>query len=138
MTKKKTAIAFLCLTAMAWGAYPQDQLTLALDDPLYRILEICAIRGIIPPMSAVKPYTIREIDRSVELALQNAGLMSEEERSMLEGLKTGYSPDESTPVKIDAGEGSSIRFDFSIQQNLGQLAHLVRQQHRDIRLRRHQ
>jgi hypothetical protein len=109
---RKSLGVLIFLSAFASGAFPQDLFTLDLGDPLYRIVEICEIRGMIPPISAVKPYGIGEIRRSVETALENTTLMSEDEAAILTGLRIGCLDKEASVARIDAWAGSDLRFNL--------------------------
>jgi hypothetical protein len=112
MGKKAAFPIFLLLALCAPLGAAQEQLSVDIDDPLYRLLEICDIRGIIPPISAVKPYSLTGIRKAINLALGSNDFLSSEELFILETYRDKLMRDVKT-LSIAGIEDSDFRMDLS-------------------------
>jgi hypothetical protein len=81
---KLVAASVFLLTVSVTALWAQDQLPVDIDHPVYRVIEMCSIRGIIPRVSAMKPYTRREVREYVRAAMEDAGSLTQGELSILE------------------------------------------------------
>jgi hypothetical protein len=84
LRSKAFAFASLLILTVLPGTAAQEQLSADLSDPLlYILLEICSLKGALPPLSAVKPYRAGEVRRLLQEALDEPGRLSSRELSLL-------------------------------------------------------
>jgi hypothetical protein len=84
-------------------------------DPVYRVIDICSMRGVIGPLSGVKPYSRRDIRGYIEKALLSRERFSAAEAETLEGMLRRLS-DGTAAVWLNAAGGSDFRADISNPQ----------------------
>ncbi len=110
MRRVWTAVLLAAIGASALLA--QDQLPVALEDPVYIVIELCALRGIIPEVSAVKPYTRRQVREYVSAALEDPGSLSAQEISILQRAREDFS-EKPSPASIQLDARSDLRAGLS-------------------------
>jgi hypothetical protein len=85
LRKPSFARVLFLLILVSAGAAAQEQLSVDLSDPLlYTLLEICSLKGVLPPLSAVKPYRLGEVRRLLRQALDNPGRLTTREVARLQ------------------------------------------------------
>ncbi|MCF7941080.1 MAG: hypothetical protein K9M84_05690 [Spirochaetia bacterium] len=81
----KRSIAAGCLLLMLAGtAYARQYTSIDLDDPVYKVLDSLELRGLIPPMPEVKPYTRAQVISALASATGAGSSLSEHERVLIE------------------------------------------------------
>ena len=80
---RQLGLSTLLMIACACALHAQEQLPVDIDDPVYPLLEIAAIRGLVAPGSAVKPYSEREVRSRLDAA-RAAERLSPAERRILD------------------------------------------------------
>ena len=99
----------LCLLGLP-GATAQEQLAVDLSDPLvYTLVEICSLKGVLPPVSAVKPYRYRDLRQMLHSAVDSPGRLSGRELSLLRRILEGLRPTNSGPTRAEVGAESDFR-----------------------------
>lgn len=76
--------AFVCL--IPYHTEGQSQLSVPVEDPVYSILEICSIRGILPQISRVRPYSKGTVESYMHAIGSNASLLTDYEKAVLDTL----------------------------------------------------
>lgn len=110
--RRRTCLSVLLAAAWVRALHAQVELPVDVDDPVYPVLEIAAIRGLVPPDSAVKPYSVGEVRRRLDAA-RAADTLDSPERAVLDGLAEDFpSGDAPAAYPVAAGE-SAIRTDLS-------------------------
>ena len=109
---RKGGLSILLMIACACVLHSQEQLPVDVDDPVYPILEISAIRGLVTPGSAVKPYSEREVRNRLDAARSGAGL-SPDERLILDEMAKGFPKGDAPVAYLEAAGSSSFRVDLS-------------------------
>jgi hypothetical protein len=113
---KASAIAFCALLGLTMlpGAAAQEQLSADLSDPLlYTLLEICSLKGVLPPLSAVKPYRVGEARRLLQTALDNPGRLSARERALLQQVFDRLPPAANRLARAQVAARSELRANLS-------------------------
>ncbi len=111
--KALALLSLLGLTGLP-GALAQEQLSADLSDPLlYTLLEICSLRGVLPPLSAVKPYRTGEVRRLLQAALDNPERLSARERTLLRQAWERLPPPSTRLARAEASAESELRADLS-------------------------
>ena len=85
--RMKQALLLICLLASFAIPLPaQSHTSVSLDSPIYHILELAEMRGLISPLSGVRPYTRSVVIGAIHelLATGNAGRLRASERQILE------------------------------------------------------
>ncbi len=96
------------------GATAQEQLAVGLSDPLiYTLVEICSLKGVLPPVSAVKPYRYRDLRQLLQSALDSPGRLSARELSLLRRIWDGLPPATSRAARAEVGAESDFRANLS-------------------------
>ncbi|OHD76097.1 MAG: hypothetical protein A2V99_03510 [Spirochaetes bacterium RBG_16_67_19] len=96
------------------GAPAQEQLAADLSDPLlYTLLEICSLKGALPPLSVVKPYRAGEVRRLLQAALDNPGRLSPRELSLLRQLRDRLPPASASLARAQVEMESAFRANLS-------------------------
>ncbi len=106
-------ISILLWTALTCPLQAQGELPVDIDDPVYPLLEICEIRGALPPLSALKPYTEREVRGYLATAIAKKDALTAEELSALEGIEKGFARGDAPPVYFEAAGASDFRVDLT-------------------------
>ncbi len=105
-------LSALLVIACASVVHSQEQLPVDVDDPVYTILEISAIRGLVAPDSAVKPYSEREVRSRLDAARAGPSL-SASEREILDETAKGFPKGDAPVAYLEAAGESSFRADLS-------------------------
>jgi hypothetical protein len=105
---------FLVLGAAA----AQDQLSVDLDDSVYPLIKFCSIRGLITSVSAVKPYSNREIRELLSAALGNGQCLSAREKPILEEMYERFQEDASTTSRLELGGEADFRSSLGAQTSV--------------------
>jgi hypothetical protein len=103
-----TLLVILCACALD----AQEQLPVDLDDPVYPVIEIAAIRGIVAPGSAVKPYSESEVRSRLDAARAGQGLSPAESR-VLDEMAKRYPKGDAPVAYLEATGTSGFRADLS-------------------------
>lgn len=93
------------------GIHSQTHLTIPLDDPVYHILDIAHIRGALPRLSSVRPFTQTAVIEHLRLIQSQGHLFTESERAILDSFYSAYTP-LPKPLRFDLGLDSDIRTDL--------------------------
>jgi hypothetical protein len=102
-------LPFLCLLRLT-GAGAQEQLSVDLSDPLvYTLLEICSLKGVLPPLSAVKPYLYRDLRALLQRAVENPGRLSARELSLLRQVQDRLPPPLTRAAQAELSAGADFR-----------------------------
>jgi hypothetical protein len=109
---RRLGLAALLMTVLAVVLRAQEQLPVDVDDPVYTLLEIASIRGLVSPGSAVKPYTEREVRSRLDAARAGERL-SPVERAILDGMAKGYPKGDAPVAYLEATGESGFRVDLS-------------------------
>ena len=108
---KRRGVLHLLIALSAVTLQAQDQLPVAVDHPVYRLIEMCAIRGLIPSASAIKPYTRREVGEYLSAAMANAGSLTRAELSILENTYAEFKiPASNADVVINEESEAGLGF----------------------------
>ncbi len=110
MTRRGVLLLLIALSAATLRA--QDQLPVDVGHPVYRLIEICAIRGLIPRASATKPYTRREVREYLGAAKANAGSLTPAELAILDDACAEFQVREQT-AELVMKEESEVRLGVS-------------------------
>jgi hypothetical protein len=110
---RKGFLSTLLMIACACVLHAQEQLPVDIDDPVYPILEISAIRGLTGPDSMVKPYREREVRGRLDAARGSERPLSPDERSVLDEMASRFPKGDAPAVYLEAAGASSIRADLS-------------------------
>jgi hypothetical protein len=103
----------LCLLGLP-GAAAQEQLAADLSDSLtYALLEICSLKGVLPPLSAVKPYRYRELRQLLQSAGDSSGRLSARELSLLRRIRDELPPPSSMAARVEVAARSDFRANLS-------------------------
>ncbi len=111
--------AFVFAAALVLGLLPctvpaQEQLALDLSDPLlYTLLEICSLRGVLPPLSAVKPYRLEEVRRLLQTAIDSPGRLSAREQALLRQVWDRLPPVSTSLARAELSWESELRANLS-------------------------
>jgi len=62
------------------------------DTPIYALIENCFLRGVLPPVSAVKPYRYRDLRQLLNRVVESPGRLSATELSLLQRILDNLSP----------------------------------------------
>ncbi|MGM0432668.1 MAG: hypothetical protein ACQEQU_08140 [Spirochaetota bacterium] len=108
MMKRLLCMAVLIgITAGVAGAVPQPYNTVPVGDPVYTVLENLAIRGIIDPLSGVKPYTRSFTADRLEQAIDSQEI-SEREKEILSAYLSRFSAPAGNDFSTVAQRGSVL------------------------------
>jgi hypothetical protein len=78
------SLLVLVLVLLPGAAAAQEQLSVGLSDPLiYTLLEICSLKGVLPPLPAVRPYRLEEVRRLMRVAIDSPSGLSSRELALL-------------------------------------------------------
>jgi hypothetical protein len=102
----------LLMIVCAGALRAQEQLPVDVEDPVYAVLEISAIRGFVAPGSAVKPYSEREIRSRLDAA-RAAEALSPAERGILDEMAKGFPKGDAPVAYLTAAGESSFRTNLS-------------------------
>lgn len=92
----------------------QEQLAADLSDPLvYTLLEICSLKSVLPPLSAVKPYRYRDLRQMLQSAVTSPGRLSARELSLLRRIWDGLPPTASGAARAEVAAESDFRANLS-------------------------
>jgi len=111
-------LIFLIFTFLPNAGLSLDQLHIDINDPIYNILEICSIRGILPQLTTVRPYNKNTVRELIEKTLENKNKLSFEETTFLFEIYNKYYGKASTQIpKITISEESDLRINLSNDLN---------------------
>lgn len=102
----------LLLTLVACVLHAQEQLPVDVGDPVYPVLEISAIRGLAGPLSAVKPYSEREVRSRLDAARAGERI-SPEERAVLDEMAKRFPRGDAPAAYLEAEGAASYRSDLA-------------------------
>jgi hypothetical protein len=90
----KTLLVILLLALVAARSPAQSHLAVDLKDPVYPLLELGELKGLLSRLSAVRPYSLSEILRLLDRMWERRELLSPREQEILEQtrLRLGSSP----------------------------------------------
>jgi hypothetical protein len=91
----------------------QEQLPVDVKDPVYTILEIADIRGLVPPGSAVRPYSEYQVRSRLDAARAAGTLLSPVERDVLDDMARGFPAGDAPAAYLAAAGASGVRVDLS-------------------------
>ena len=97
----------------ACALHAQESLPVDIDDPVYPILEMADIRGLVPPGSAVKPYSEREVRSRLDAASASERPLSAAEQSVLEEMTKRFPKGDAPAAYLETRGESSLRADLS-------------------------
>ena len=103
----------MLLMACACALHAQEQLPVDIDDPVYPILEMAEIKGLVGPGSAVKPYTEREVRSRLDAASARERSLATAEQSVLEEMSKRFSKGNAPAAYLETKGESSLRADLS-------------------------
>jgi hypothetical protein len=104
----------LVLVLLPGAAAAQEQLSMDLSDPLlYRLLEICSLKGGTPPLSAVKPYRLEEVRRLLRAAIDSPGRLSAREQALLRQVWDRLPPVSTRLARAQLSLESELRANLS-------------------------
>ena len=106
------ALSLLLVIVCACALHAQQQLPVDVDDPVYGILEISEIRGLNHSLSAVRPYTEREVRALLDSALAGDRL-SPGERRVLEATAKSFPKADAHAAYLEAEGTARIRADLA-------------------------
>ncbi len=85
-----------------------------LSDPLlYTLLEICSLKGVLPPLSAVKPYRAEEVRRLLQAAIDSPGRLSAREQQLLRQAWDRLPPLSTSLARVELSLESDLRANLS-------------------------
>lgn len=87
---KKIFATFLILFSVF--AFSQNNLSVEVEDDVYRVLENCQSRGLCPFLFGSKPYTQKKILQALEAILENEDKLTETEKSIINYYIKEYTP----------------------------------------------
>jgi hypothetical protein len=95
------------------GVAAQEQLSADISDPLlYELIEICSLRGVLPPVSAVKPYRYQDVRQLLNSAIDSQGRLSATEVSLLKGIRDGIPSPARKAAQLEISAQSELRTDL--------------------------
>lgn len=94
----KKKILCTVLFSLFVSGFAQQNLSVDIDDEIYRILETCQNRGLCSFMPGAKPYAQARILSAIDEILEHEGTLSETEKAVLIRYKEDYSPKENGKV----------------------------------------
>jgi len=109
---RQWGLSTLLMIACACVLHAQEQLPVDIDDPVYPLLEISAIRGLVAPGSVVKPYSEREVRSRLDAA-RTGERLSPEERGILDEMARRFPKGDAPVAYLETAGESSIRADLS-------------------------
>ncbi|MDR0289301.1 MAG: hypothetical protein LBI06_00005 [Treponema sp.] len=93
MFEKKYFFLKLLLLVFGFSLNAQTHVSVPLDDSIYYVLEQAQMRGLCPPLPAVKPYSRKVILEAIETMLSAPeGRLSATERDILERARQKFKP----------------------------------------------
>ncbi len=103
----------LCLLGLS-GATAQEQLSAELSDPLvYTLLEICSLKGVLRPLSMVRPYRVEEVRLLLQEALHSPGPLSSRELGLLRQAWNRLPPISTSLARAELTLQSDLRANLS-------------------------
>ncbi len=85
-----------------------------LSDPLlYTLLEICSLKGVLPQLSAVKPYRLEEVRRLLKTAIDSPGRLSIREQELLRQAWDQLPPVSTSLARVELSLESDLRANLS-------------------------
>ena len=109
---KRFLCAAACLACIIVAQiFPQSHITVPVDDRIYHILDIAYIRGALPKLSAVRPYTRSIVADQMRLIQSSTTFFSNEEQKIINAIYGKYIPLQK-PFIFDLGLDSDIRTDL--------------------------
>jgi hypothetical protein len=90
----------------------QEQLPVDVGDPVYPVLDVAAIRGLVGQLSAVKPYSEREVRGLVD-TVRASDLLSPAERTILDDMARRFPRGDAPLAYLEAEGSSSYRSDLA-------------------------
>lgn len=129
---RKGGLSTLLMIVCACALHAQEQLPVDIDDPVYPILEISAIRGLVAPGSMVKPYSEKEVRSRLDAARGSEWPLSPDERGVLDEMARRFPKGDAPAAYLETAGASGIRadlsragvIDFSLMGNVGILGSL--------------
>jgi hypothetical protein len=109
---RRVSLWIVLLVACARALPAQEQLPVDLGDPVYQILEIASIRGLIAPGSAVRPYSEREVRGNVD-AIRADERLGPVERLILDQMVKGFPKGDAPPAYLEAAGTTGLRADLT-------------------------
>jgi hypothetical protein len=110
---RRRGLSTLLMIACACSVHAQEQLPVDIDDPVYPILEISAIRGLVAHDSIVKPYSEREVRSRLDAALGGERPLSPEERGVLDEMARRFPKGDAPVAYLETAAASTLRADLS-------------------------
>ncbi len=110
---RRGGLSTLLVIGCACVLAAQEQLPVDIDDPVYPLLEISAIRGLVAPGSMVKPYSEREIRSRLDAARGGERPLSQDERSVLDEMARRFPKGDAPVAYLEAAGQSGLRADLS-------------------------
>jgi hypothetical protein len=115
---RPVVLLFILFLLVLGTTTAQDQLSVPIDDPVYSLLRFCSIKGVIPSLSAVKPYSNRTVRQLLSIALANEKSLTPRERSILREIYQELQEDASTTKRFEAGGEAELRTSLEAHVNV--------------------
>jgi hypothetical protein len=96
----------------------QEQLSVSIDNPVYSLIEILVLRGVIPPVSAVKPYSNRDIRKFLKASIDNKKRLSPGELAILETMYEAFQGGADPVTHLQFTGESDFRSDLSEEASI--------------------
>lgn len=128
----KTFLLLLLLVLLPAGLQAQTQLSVDLGDPVYRLLEIGELRGVLSRLSAVRPYPRSWVAALLEHMWDERARFSEAEQAVLAHALQRFAPqptglahgnlghrdtDKGMQLQVGGGVGSHFRVNANAPQD---------------------
>jgi hypothetical protein len=109
------SIILLASLLYPWSMLAQDQiLSVEIGDPVYPLLEILSVKGVLPPISEVRPYRGEDVRALLEAAVaRRNGQLSERERSMLADMGRQFEKKPDSLARLAFEAKADFRSNFS-------------------------
>jgi len=111
-------LSLVLMIGCACALNAQEQLPVDIDDPVYSLLEIAAIRGLVAPESMVKPYSEREVRSRLDAARGSARPLSPDERGVLDEMARRFPKGDAPAAYLETSGASHLRADLSDPRDL--------------------
>ena len=114
---KKRVLVMLILFTLMFSLFASTYLSVPLDHRVYTILSSAETRGIINPISTVKPYTRSVVVSNLETMLQHPGLSTGERlevEQMLQNLKVSFESPKTSSELLQQGSYASYWEEYKL------------------------
>lgn len=113
----RDAILLLLLCAAGGWAGAQSRLSVELDHPVYAVLASAELKGALPRLSSVKPYTRDEIAGFLDTMRSKPGLFSAAERAQIDELAREFSALEPSLLKM-SGKKAAVGIALDVESRV--------------------